>query len=91
MSMPNVDYELIHSLIKQGLSINEIHVKIGISEAYLFKNYSCFYKQEKINKLGHKNEPYYKTEKEMLQEKVYTYESLSPSEKAIYDEMAGDN
>lgn len=91
MSMPNVDYELVHSLIREGLSINDIHIRTGISLSYLQKNYSCFYKKPEVTKLGHKDEPYYKTEKEMLQEKVYTYESLSPSEKLIYDEMAGDN
>jgi hypothetical protein len=36
--------------------------------------------------LGHKSVPYYKTEDEMLKEPVYTYDSLSPSEKKIYDE-----
>ena len=39
-----------------------------------------------VPKLGHKDEPYYKTETEMLKEPEYTYESLSPSEKKIYDE-----
>jgi len=37
-------------------------------------------------RLGSKTEPYYKTEKEMLEEKTYTYDSLSPSEKKIYNE-----
>jgi hypothetical protein len=39
--------------------------------------------------MGHKNGPYYDSEEEMLEESVYTYESLSDSEKAIYDDMAG--
>jgi hypothetical protein len=85
MSKPNIDYELIYELIKQGLSLNEIHVRTGTSESYLYKNYSCFYKKEKVPKLGHKDEPYYKTEDEMLKEPVYTYESLSDSEKEIYN------
>ena len=38
-----------------------------------------------VKRLGHKSEPYYETEEEMLSEKVYTYESLSPSEKEIYN------
>jgi hypothetical protein len=38
-----------------------------------------------IRALGHKSEPYCKTEDEMLKETIYTYESLSPSEKEIYD------
>ena len=91
MSKPNADYELIFNLIKEGLTMNEIHVKIGVSMSYLDKNYSAYYKTERLNKLGHKDEPYYKTEDEMLKDKVYTYESLSPSEKQIYDEMAGDD
>tara|TARA_R100000654_G_scaffold34224_2_gene59661 strand:+ start:1435 stop:1671 length:237 start_codon:yes stop_codon:yes gene_type:complete len=38
-----------------------------------------------VKRLGHKSEPYYKTEEEMLLYKKYTYESLSPDEKKIYD------
>lgn len=36
--------------------------------------------------LGNKSEPYYKTEWEMMYENHYSYNSLSPSEKKIYDE-----
>ena len=39
-----------------------------------------------ISRLGSKQEPYYKTEAEMLEDKKYTYESLSPAEKKIYNE-----
>jgi hypothetical protein len=35
--------------------------------------------------LGHKNEPYYETELEMLKIKKYDYESLSEDEKIIYN------
>ena len=38
------------------------------------------------SRLGHKNEAY-KTEKEALNKKNYTYESLSISEKIIYDKL----
>ena len=38
-----------------------------------------------IKRMGSKKEPYYKTEEEMLKVKVYDYESLSESEKEIYD------
>jgi hypothetical protein len=85
MSKPNADYELIFNLVKEGLTMNEIHVRTGISVSYIDKNYSAYYKKEKLHKLGHKDEPYYKTEEEMLKEPVYTYESLSDSEKEIYD------
>jgi predicted transcriptional regulator len=87
MSKPNADYELIFNLIKEGLTMNQIHVRTGVSMSYLDKNYSAYYRTEKLNKLGHKDEPYYKTEKEMLEDKVYTYESLSTSEKEIYDNL----
>lgn len=40
-----------------------------------------------IKKLGNKQECYYKTEEEMLSEKKYTYESLSTSEKLIYNKL----
>jgi hypothetical protein len=39
-----------------------------------------------ISRLGSKQEPY-ETEEEMLSTKEYTYESLSISEKAIYDKL----
>ena len=39
-----------------------------------------------IKKLGSKQEPYYKTEEEMLLIKKYTYDSLSESEKLIYNQ-----
>jgi len=38
-----------------------------------------------VKKLGSKTQPYYETEEEMLKVKVYDYESLSKSEKEIYD------
>tara|TARA_R100000734_G_scaffold8558_1_gene6658 strand:- start:248 stop:466 length:219 start_codon:yes stop_codon:yes gene_type:complete len=40
--------------------------------------------------LGYKNEPYYKTEKEMLEDKIYNYASLSESEKGIYTKIKKD-
>ena len=38
------------------------------------------------SRLGHKHEAY-KTEEEALNNKVYTYESLSITEKIIYDKL----
>tara|TARA_R100001591_G_scaffold66464_1_gene75783 strand:+ start:204 stop:410 length:207 start_codon:yes stop_codon:yes gene_type:complete len=40
--------------------------------------------------LGHKDEPYYKTEKEMLEDKIYNFASLSESEKGIYKQLKND-
>ena len=38
-------------------------------------------------RLGNKTVPYYLTEEEMLEDKEYTYESLSISEKEIYNKL----
>lgn len=38
-----------------------------------------------VKRMGNKTQPYYETEEEMLKVKVYDYESLSESEKEIYD------
>ena len=40
--------------------------------------------------LGHKDEPYYKTEKEMLEDKIYNFASLSETEKGIYKQIKND-
>lgn len=60
-------------------------MKISRSLYRKIKNYKWIISSA-VPKLGHKDEPYYKTEAEMLKEPEYTYESLSPSEKKIYDE-----
>ena len=56
------------------------------------KNYNIIHSKDKkwkvdtkIKRLGGKTEPYYETEEEMLRLKIYDYESLSESEKEIYD------
>jgi len=40
--------------------------------------------------LGHKDEPYYKNEKEMLEDKIYNFASLSETEKGIYKQLKND-
>ena len=40
--------------------------------------------------MGHKDEPYYKTEKEMLEDKIYNFASLSETEKGIYKKLKND-
>ena len=40
--------------------------------------------------LGHKDEPYYKTEREMLEDKIYSFASLSETEKGIYIKLKND-
>ena len=45
-------------------------------------------KSKMITKImGHKDEPYYKTEKEMLEDKIYNFASLSETEKGIYKKL----
>ena len=41
--------------------------------------------QNSIGCLGHKDEPYYNTEAEMLSCAIYNYETLSKDEKIIYN------
>ena len=60
-------------------------MKISRSHYRKIKNYKLIISTI-APKLGHKDEPYYKTEQEMLKEPEYTYDSLSASEKKIYDE-----
>ena len=60
-------------------------MKISRSHYRKIKNYKWIISTI-APKLGHKDEPYYKTEKEMLTDPVYNYESLSISEKQLYDE-----
>jgi len=40
--------------------------------------------------MGQKDEPYYKTEKEMLEDKIYNFASLSETEKEIYKKLKDD-
>jgi hypothetical protein len=70
-------------LIHKGYSISEIHQKTGTSHR-IISEHLLYYKGLKDSPLGHKNEPYYKTEAEMLEKPQYDYKSLSESEKAIF-------
>ena len=60
-------------------------VKIGNSKSYRRK-----VRLRYAPALGHKDEPYYKTEKEMLEDKIYNFASLSESEKGIYKQLKND-
>lgn len=40
-----------------------------------------------VKRMGNKTQPYYETEEEMLKVKMYDYESLSKSEKEIYNKL----
>jgi hypothetical protein len=90
MSGVSHDINLIHDLITAGYSIERMSQLTGYTISYLTRNFGCFYKKQEESVFGYKDSAYYFTEEEMLSEPVYTYESLSPSEKAIYDELAED-
>ena len=91
MSLANPQTRRILEMIADGHSLQKIHEETGVTIGYLNRNFAHYYKKKKQKPLGHKDEPYYDSEEEMLKDKVYTYESLSDSEKAIYDKLAGDD
>jgi hypothetical protein len=91
MSGVTIDTEVIHDLIKKEYTIERISQLTGHTIAYLTRNYGCFYEKSIVRALGHKDCAYFDSEEEMLNSPVYTYESLSDSEKQIYDEMAGND
>jgi hypothetical protein len=87
------DKEILR-LLSKGYTLNHIHQITGARISYLEKNFSGIINKRSWKILGHKSEPYYKTESEMYERMhapLITYNDLSPSEKAIYDEMADDN
>lgn len=90
MSSVTIDVNKIHDLIRKKYTIDRISQLTGYSITYLTRNFSCFYDKERESVFGYKDVAYYETEAEMLKEPVYTYESLSDSEKQIYDELTND-
>lgn len=91
MSSANPQTRRIMFMIAEGHSLQKIHEETGVTTGYLARNFAhYFYKKREQKPLGHKDESYYESEDEMLKTPVYTYESLSDSEKAIYDKLAGD-
>ena len=91
MSLDNEYSETIMCMILEGCTKIKIHEVTGVSISYLNRNYDVYFRPKWQKPMGHKDGPYYDSEEEMFKESVYTYESLSDSEKAIYDEMADDN
>ena len=83
--------EKVIKLYLEGKSPKEITMDYNFNQSnvehhihkYLIKN--KFKLHSLFKPLGHKSVPYYRTEAEMLNKPDYTYESLSPSEKNIYD------
>lgn len=91
MSGVNIDVQSIHDFIEKQYTIERISQLTGHSITYLTRNFGCFYNKLIVRALGHKDCTYIETEEEMLKIPVYDYESLSDSEKTIYDELAGDD
>ena len=85
---------LIRQLTLDGKSVQYIADTIGVSIHDLSRKYlSSLTNNIDIRKvaMGYKDEPYYQTEKEMLNEVKYDYNTLSDEEKQIYNwrEKAG--
>ena len=82
------EVEIIVAMLKNGHSFSEIEQKTGKTIAILHKNFYNFlnYGLNSV-KLGHKSEPYYESEEEMMADRVYTYDSLSEEEKKIFHDL----
>jgi hypothetical protein len=85
---------LIRQLTIEGKSVQYIADTIGVNVHALNRKYlsslSANLETHRVE-MGHKDEPYYRTEKEMLNEVKYDYNTLSYEEKQIYNwrEKAG--
>ena len=83
------EYEL-HELIRQGLDLPEIKKRTNVTMKYLLRAFTSYIKKnaptDNSPRIGSKDEPYFSNESEMKIPE-YTYESLSESEKIIYDEL----
>jgi hypothetical protein len=94
MSRTKHDEHAIRKLLHQGRSVREVSIALDVPEVYIRKYFSHIKFQTWQKPLGSKQEPYYTSEAEMyerLHPPLLIYKDLSPSEKAIYDEMADDN
>jgi hypothetical protein len=78
------EFDTTLSLLKKGYSMPRIHELTGVPLWKLEKNFSNFLAILKQCPIGHKDEPYYETEDEMLSLPQYSYESLSEDEKRIF-------
>ena len=74
---------------KDGMVITEICKKHACHVDSIYPYFKKFMAAETTRIIltvsGHKSEPYYKEESEMLADRVYTYESLSDREKWFYE------
>jgi hypothetical protein len=80
---------IIRQLTVEGKSVEYIAKHIGVGTHALSRKYlSSLTANVELHRveIGHKDEPYYLTEEEMLNEVKYDYNTLSDEEKQIYNE-----
>jgi hypothetical protein len=92
-------YEILHikRAIGRGVTIKRLSQHYNVDYrviSQIFKEF-MWSTQDTIlvaspKRLGYKDEPYYETESEMLNEVDYTWESLSESEREWYLQRIGD-
>ena len=79
---------VIRQLTVEGRSVEYIAKQIGVGTHALSRKYlSSLTANVELHRveIGHKDEPYYLTEEEMLNEVKYDYNTLSDEEKQIYN------
>lgn len=80
---------LAYQDFKNGMIITEICRKHACHPDSIYPYFKKFMAEETTRVIltvsGHKDEPYYKSEDEMLADRIYTYESLSDREKWFYE------
>jgi hypothetical protein len=91
MSKLKYNEDAIRKMLAQGRRVEEVSLALDVPEVYIKRYFNHLRVDGWQKPLGFKEEPYYETEEEMLKDPVYTYESLSDSEKEIYDNIKGEN
>lgn len=91
MSKLKYDEDAICKMLSQGRRVEEVSLALDVPEVYIRRYFNHLRIDGWQKPLGSKEEPYYESEEEMLKEAIYTYESLSDSEKEIYDKIKGEN
>lgn len=89
MKVNATEHEL-HELIRQGLDLPEIRKRTNVTMKYLLNAFTSYIKKNSASadnpRIGSKDAPYFGSESEMTIPE-YTYESLSESEKEIYNQL----
>ena len=81
----------IKKLCAEGKTIKQISSITGVAEYIVQRNLRTAISTHYGNiEIGHKDEPYYDTEEEMLNEVEYNFNNLSDGEKEIYNQREKD-